>query len=217
MRSILLVVALSSVVLGCGGNVGAPTTTVGGTVAAATFPAAPTSIQATSGRGAVVRAALDARGAFSMLVPKGDTYSIAIVAGGRRIPLVMPRRSGKLATSFKVSSDGVVIALGAVRYLPAGAKAAFRVASSPGGECRGECVQDDGASTCHDGRTVGGDGENGAECETGVDVRTHAACVDGDVGISAETDGESEMAVPERDAPGEAGGCDDGQEQDGEH
>ncbi len=216
MNRCLLVVALPVLVLGCGGRVGAPTSTVSGTVAIGSFPSAPKAVVATSGRGVVIRAALGAGGAFSVPVAKGDTYSLAIV-GERQIPLVMPRRSGKLTQAFRVSSDGVVIALGAVRYLAAGAKPAFRVGSGSSTQCDGECVHDDGTSTCNDGSTAGGDGENGAECENGVDVKTHAPCVDVDVGATGEVDGAAEMAVPEHDAPSDANGCDDNQEQDGEH
>ncbi len=213
-RSVFGILALPLLAIGCGGKLGAPTSTVTGTVATESFPSTATEIVATSGRGVVVHASFDARGAFSVPVAKGDTYAFAVVVAGRRVPLVMPRRSGKLSQAFKVSSDGVVIALGRVHYLPAGPKAPIRVGS--GSRCDGECVQDDGASTCSDGSQAGGDGENGTECENGVDVATHAACVDGDVGATDDVDGGSEMAVPERAAPSDASGCDDKQEQDGE-
>ena len=211
--------ALGAALVGfsCGGLTATPETTATGRVALSSFPGSVGAVVAVAGGGKSVRSAVDARGDFALALPKGDTYSLSVVVDGRGVPLVMPRRSGKLQRGFKVSSNGVSIALGTVRYLGAGAKPSFVVGSSGRG-CTGECVQDDGASTCENGQTVGADGEAGAECENGFDVKTHAACTDPEpTGGTDGVDSSVEMAVPERDAPNDANGCDDNQEQEGDH
>ena len=216
LRPSLLVAAL--VGISCGGLTAAPETTASGTVALSSFPAPVRAVVAMTTRGTVARSAVGARGAFAVSLPKGESYSLAVELDDRRIPVVMPRRSGKLQREFKVSSNGVVISLGSVRYFGPGAKPSFVVGASTG-DCTGQCVQDDGASTCENGQSKGGDGEAGAECENGFDVKTHAACTDTDKSSGGGTDGvdpSGEIAVPERDAPTDATGCDDNQEQEGD-
>jgi hypothetical protein len=210
--------ATAAVVVAMGCLVGCASHTVSesrakGTLAMTSFSSAPQAVVATSGRGVESRATLSAAGAFSLNLPKGDKYSLSVDVEGRRVPLAMARRSGRFDRTFKVSSDGVAIDLGAVRYRAAGAATLVIVSQSATGACDPngsgdyECVQDGEQSSCDDGQQ--GNSDNGAdgECVDGKDTKTNAACSDPG-GDDAETaDANAEMAVPERSAPTDASGC----------
>ena len=109
------------------------------------------------------------------------------------MPIAMARRSGNFDRTFRVSSKGVVVALGATTYVAGGAKPAVVVvtaaAACPAGA---SCVEDAEQSSCDDGQHGKDDG-NGAdgECENGVDTKTHAPCTDPPSDASEQSVGNS--------------------------
>ena len=213
---------------GCSAKPAPSETSAKGTLALSTFASAPTSVVVTGTKGGEHVATVDARGAFTIALPKGDRYALAVDVGGKRVPLVMPRRSGKVDATFKVSSRGVVIDLGSVRYLGAGAKPIFLTsvkpsatgnASSascdPNGTGQYECVDDSEQSQCGDGEHGQQDNGGDGECQNGVDTKTKAPCVDPPGDDAAQADVSAEIAVPERSAPSDASGCEgDGESND---
>lgn len=210
MNRLILVLGAALSTVSCSGTRAAGPTTVGGAVARATYASPPRAVVATSGRGAEIRAALSPDGVFSLRLPKGHRYALAVETSAGRVPIAMPRRSGRLDRTFVVSSDGVAVALGAIRYRAAGTAIPFAAAGTcdPNGSGEYACVQDDEQSTCEDGQQGANDQTgNDGECVNGVDTTTHAACTDPAADDAEQLDAKVEMAVPERSAPADASGC----------
>jgi len=158
------------------------------------FPSTPQAVVATSSRGAETRAALAQDGSFTLTLAKGDSYALVVETANGRVPIAMPRTSGKLDKSFVVGSNGVAIALGAVHYRPANAPStivAQAATCNPDGTGDHECVQDDGQSSCESDDQGDGDGE------THDDGNDNAEQLDVKV----------EMAIPAHSAPVVASGC----------
>ena len=205
MRTVLSVVVLG-LITGCAAKSSVSETTAQGQLALSTFPEHPSAVVARTTSGVEKVSTPSATGAFVLSLAKGESYSIRVVMESRSVVIGMPRTSGSIDRSFKVSSAGVHIDLGVVRYHAAGATDPV----VPGAE----------AASCEDGSN---DGENGAaggdgECVNGVDSTTKAACSDvpGAADTADTVDANAEMAVPEHDAPADASGCEQSSENAGD-
>lgn len=202
---------------------GKDVSTVSGALVSATFPAVPTGVDATDEAGVISHTAADANGKFALSLSKGHRYRLAVVSAAGREPLVFPRASGKLDTTFKVGTGAARFDLGTVRHFASAPTSGFKAAQSGGegedGECvdgalqgSGEaCVDDDDKATCEGSAAVEADD---GECENGKDAKTGAACADEDDHEDG-ADGAKPMAIAENNVPQELGGCEDGAE-DGE-
>ena len=228
MRSIIvlsLVSAAAAVVLGgCAAKSGpvqspAPST-ASGSVALSTFPSVPSNLTIRDEAGHVLQAALAADGAFSVALPKGHTYKVAVTTPKGDVPLVFPRSSGRFDTSFVLKSDGARVPLGTVRYLPRAPVGGFRVAtltappaSGAGQDCV-DCVNDDPKVTCEGEGDQSGADQGGQSDGTNAEKQTKApeAAASGS-DASDQADPTQEMAVGDQNAPEQVDGC--GGEQDG--
>jgi hypothetical protein len=190
MRYAAMTVVLG-LLIGCAAKTSVSETTAQGQLALSTFPEVPSAVIARTASGTVRSATPSATGAFVLALPKGDSYSIGVVMPSRSVVIGMPRSSGAIDRSFKVSSAGVRIELGVVRYRAAGATDPVAAGAS--------------SAACEDGAN-GAQGADG-ECENGVDSTTKAACSDG-AGTADTLQPDAEMALPEHDAPTDASGCD---------
>ncbi len=186
-------------VLGLVGSFGCsasrPESTVSGTLALDAFPTKPTSVLVTDERGVARRAPVAADGSFAVTVPKGHRYSLTIEG----VPVVFPRRSGRIDPSFAVQTRGAAIRIGTVRYLAEPPTSGFHVTS--GGTGDGD-IDDDESSTCNDH-------DDGQQNDVAVD----------DPGSGNHT---SAIAVGQLNVPSTVDGCDDeddddDDEQEGEH
>jgi hypothetical protein len=232
------------IAVGCGTSTQTPVTTskVTGSLTAASFPAAPTAVEAIDETGAKLQAPTDAQGNFQLVLAKGHTYRFAVVLGSGSEPVVFPRASKRLDTTVRISSGAATIALGAIRHLNAAPVSGFTVKTASTGtkpqtENAGEgndgecvngviegtgaaCVDDDGKASCDSGNDNGADGE----CENGKDAKTGAPCTDAEQGAGdGETDDDATaadptkpMAVPDHNAPDNVAGCNEGGDGDGE-
>lgn len=224
LSKIAFVGLVSAMAVACASSHTPSDTSAKGTVALSSFKGgAPTAIVAKDGHGTERSVKLDANGAFAIALPKGDRYALSVEVDGRRVPVVMVRRSGKLDATFKVSSRGGIVDLGSVKFLVAGPKPTFVTSTAatsssssscdPNGTGNYECVDDSEQSQCEGG---GGseNGDHGAdgECENGVDKSTHAPCTDPAGDDAEQADANAEMAVPDRSAPSDVSGCDDGEQ-----
>jgi hypothetical protein len=172
----------------------APESVMSGSAALSTFPAAPTSVRLVDETGRASTAPIASDGSFSMTLPRGHTYKVSFVAAND-VPIVFPRQTGALDTTFSIKSNGARIALGAVRYLAAAPATGFTV--SAGASHGDDEVEDDDKATCDDGS------ESSGAKTTEADTPDNRA------------DGSKPMAVAEHDAPNEVDGCDKG--DDGEN
>ena len=215
------VVALALVVSGCASNDAreAPPgpTTLSGTAALAAFPVAPRSVTATDESGTVATSRLGTDGHFSIALPKGHTYKLALTGDHSSVPVAFPRASGKLDASFVLKSDGAAVRLGTVRYVPKMPDAGFRIvvtrtATPTAVDCV-DCVNDDGTVTCaRDGQN----GEGEGEAASSHAARETAPGAD----TSEQLDPTREMAVGDQNAPEHVDGCGgegDNVDQSGEH
>ena len=181
MRTVSSLVVLG-LVTGCAAKSSVSETTAQGQLALSTFPEHASAIVARSASGVETISTPSATGGFVLSLAKGDSYSIRVQMGSRSVVVAMPRTSGAIDRSFKVSSGGVRIDLGLVRYHAAGAPDPV----VPGAE----------AASCEDGSNDGEEGTAGGdgECVNGIDTTTKAACSD----------------VPEATDSGRDGGCECG-------
>ena len=69
----------------------APESSVAGTAALSTYRAQPSAIVATNEAGLRADASLHVDGSFSLSLPKGHTYKLAMVTPSGEVPLVFPR------------------------------------------------------------------------------------------------------------------------------
>jgi hypothetical protein len=205
MRTVASLVVLG-LITGCAAKSSVSETTAQGQLALSTFPEHASAVIARSASGMETVSTPSATGAFALSLAKGESYSIRVVMESRSVVVGMPRTSGAIDRSFKVSSAGVRIDLGVVRYHAAGATDPV----VPGAE----------AASCEDGSNDGEEGTQGAEgeCVKGIDSTTKAPCSDvPEAADPADTvDANAEMAVPEHDAPADASGCEQGGEKAGE-
>lgn len=213
MRSSLIFsvsVAVGILATGCS-NGGVPESTVRGTAALSTFQSAPSTIAARDEAGRVTRGLVDAHGAFAVPLVKGHTYRLAFEGAGGSVPIVFPRASGSLDTSFVLKTDGASLPLGQVRHFDIAPPGGFHVRSihapantpppstGPAGADCVDCVNDDQQVTC------GGSESEGTESMPSKDSAEPASA-------------SAEMAVGEENVPEEVDGCDNNNvEQQGEH
>ncbi len=73
----------------------------------------------------VVRARLAADGAFRFDLARGHTYSLSVVLSIGSEPVVFPRVSKRLDTTFRIKTGAAVVDLGAVRHALAASAAVF--------------------------------------------------------------------------------------------
>jgi hypothetical protein len=203
---------------------GQPTSsTVRGALVQSSFAAAPTGVEAIDDVGTTIRGTLAADGSFAIIVPKDHTYRLTVLHGSSSEPIVFPRISGALDTTFRTSGGGAVVTLGAVRhfnsapaggFMPASARPLSAApplgsAAAAAGECENGvvpdtgavCIDDDAAASCEasDGAGESQDDSSDGECTKGVDEKTGAACTDPvegeDKAAETESDGECEDGV----------------------
>lgn len=92
-------------------------TTLQGTTALSSYAATPRSILATDETGRAWSTPIAADGSFSLTLKRAHTYHVDVVTDAGAVPLVFPRTSGKVTTTFAVKSDGARLSLGAVRFV----------------------------------------------------------------------------------------------------
>ncbi|MBI5532146.1 MAG: hypothetical protein HY898_05505 [Deltaproteobacteria bacterium] len=236
MRHILMMAGLVLVMAtGCAKTGTTDTTsTVQGKFALSSYASAPTAVVALDEKGAKLQAMVAADGAFSLSLEKGHKYSLRAVVSAVEEPLVFPRTSGKLDTTFRVVGGAAVVQLGNVRHFDSAPATGFVVMSgqvAPGTTANGEvgecvdgfvkgsgapCADDDGKEvTCEGGGEEGdNEGEAKAETDPGPDIQCNNGldpngqpCVGGDQDTA---DPQADMSVPEHNPPDAVGGCDDG-------
>jgi hypothetical protein len=198
--------------VGCSAKTVEPTA-VAGAVALSTYRTTPARVIAVDELGKRTSTALRPDGTFVLSLAKVHKYKLAVGVGQSNVPVVFPRPSGRLDSTFVVKTNGALVHLGAVRYLAAAPPTGFKVDSvqlttpaAASGDCV-DCVHDDVTTSC-------ADGEQGAEDSLG----STAAAANAD-----QADAMQEMAVSDRNAPQEVSGCDaesgdqNEGEQEGEH
>src|SRR5258707_203111 len=94
-----------------------PNSTVTATAALTGYPAAPTAGMATNEQGQVWTGGIDTSGRFSLTLPRGHRYRIALALADREVPVVFARGSGRFGNSFSIVSGGAKVELGALQYL----------------------------------------------------------------------------------------------------
>jgi hypothetical protein len=224
--------------IGCGTSSQAPSSSskVTGSLTMASFPTAPSAVEANDETGAKVHAAIDPQGRFQLTLAKGHTYRFTVVLPAGSEPIVFPRASKRLDTTIRVTSGAATIELGAIRHFDAAPADGFavktastgtkpqteNVSEGDDGECvdgfvKGTgvaCVDDDAKASCDNGENH--DDGNDGECEDGKDKKTGAACTDEqddgetDDDSSTAADPAKPMAVPEHNAPDDVAGCNEG-------
>ncbi len=177
-----------------------PTSAVEGRVTTSTFAlGAPTGVDAIDERGTRTHVQLGADGAFRFDIAKGHMYRLVTLTPKGEEPIVFPRTGGRLDRSFRLSSGGALVSLGAVHHFDR-APATFTTTNAA-------------KTSCENG-SQGADDNNDGECENGKDAKTGAACNDGD-NASDDADPAQAMDVPDNNPPNDVAGCEDG-ENDGE-
>jgi hypothetical protein len=214
--------------LGCGTSKN-PNSTVTATAALTGYPSAPSAGMAIDEHGKTSTSGLNSAGRFSLLLPKGHRYHLAVALSDREVPVVFARGSGRFGGAFSIASGGAKVDLGALRYLPSMLQGSMQVAtgsstmvtigtSAQSGECvDGKvagattlCVDDDRNVSCDDGSASGE-----AETET-CDEPSQTACSDSEAADSPASD--HEASVAEHNPPDRVDGCEEeDDDQDGEH
>jgi hypothetical protein len=213
--------------MGCSQSASKTTSTLSGTAALSTFPAAPVAATAIDETGRAVAAPVGPDGHFTFTLTKGHLYTLSLASTDAEVPVVLPRASGALRLSFRLSTGGARLDLGSVRYFASAPQGGFHISTAPATAGSGPdeecvdgllagtstpCVDDDGKVTCDDGAEVDdGDGE----CENGKDARTGAPCTDPPES-GAVADPSSAIAVPDRTVPDDVSGCSEDDGEDGE-
>jgi hypothetical protein len=108
--------AAAFTLVACAAKPPAHDTTVRGTVSALSYPSAPTSVVARDETGRALATTLGASGAFSLTLPHGHHYALAVVTSAGEVPMAFPRKTGRLDLSFAVRSRGGSVDVGAVHY-----------------------------------------------------------------------------------------------------
>jgi hypothetical protein len=233
-----LSVLIPFLLLGVGACGRAPSTTttpapstVSGSAALSSFPAAPSSVTATDESGRSVRSAVAADGRFSLALAKGHTYKLAVTTPKGDVPLVFPRTTGKLKRTFALLSDGAAVQLGSVRYLGKAPVGGFHVMSVRSATADGGAAPDGASGEVADIQETkcegGGAEEKGAEksapeSESAPEAPEAKADATPGADASEEADANSEMAVGDQNAPDQVAGCSGGADgdnlqQEGEH
>ncbi len=217
-RSFALVLSSIALVGACSKSVSLPadtTSSIRGTVSVASFPSAPSAVEASDERGVVVRVPIAANGAFVLDLAKLHSYRFVVVLASAREPLVFPRAPARLDTTIRVSSGAASVDLGVLRHLSAAPPDGFFVVTPPN------------ASTPKAARLEGEASDD--ECVDGKLTSTGAACADDDTLVScdrgasnvddqeapaddtgSDADPTQPMVVGDRNAPDDVGGCDEG-------
>jgi hypothetical protein len=238
MRSIVLS-SLAAVALNttaCAGSpgpssTGVPETTVRGTAALLTFPSKPLRLVATNEVGKAAGVSIGASGQFALALTKGHSYRLAVVTARNTVPVVFPRQSGRLDTTFVVKSAGANINLGSVHRLISAPAGGFTVQSatigtgSPNaqdgeGDCV-DCVDDPPSTTC--ASNADSETESQANDESGSSGGAQDMSGKSNTETGDQADPGTEIAVGEQNAPEQVDGCDSQTgdnaqgEQQGEH
>ncbi len=216
--SALLMSGALVLTFGCGKDVsGGTDSTVAGTLVLDSFPTAPSAVEGLSDAGSVTTSEVTPDGGFRLPLASGHAYRLQVVLDGASEPIVFPRTSGTLDTTFAVTSRNVRVSLGHVRHFPSAPVSMLLISSTNGvgaggaggegevGECvngvvqgSGEpCIDDDGDMHCEAGDWGGADGEhadgNPGECVNGTIMGSGAPCTnEPDV---ASGDGECDNGV----------------------
>ena len=197
MRLLLVLPFCTGLLAACtsSSTTSAPPTSVEGSIVSSTFAlGAPTAIDAIDETGARTHGLIGADGKFRLEVTKAHTYRLATLTPNGEEPVIFPHSTGKLDMSFKVSSNGALVALGAIRHFDA-VPTTFSTQESTKTSC--------------DGGAQGADDHADGECVDGKDAVTGAACTDeGD-----PKDGVSPVGavdVPDTNPPSDVAGCEDG-------
>ncbi len=117
-RTVFIAVTLSFMVA-CSSS---GTSSVEGTLDAASFATTPQSLTATDETGAATTISLLTGGAFAAKLASGHTYSLAVETAAGTVPLLFPRTTGQLDATFVLDSSNAVVSLGtvqAVDHMPA--------------------------------------------------------------------------------------------------
>ena len=224
MRSLFMFPLIALAAVGCASKTGAPVppTTVSGSAALSTFPRGPTAVAATDEAGLTVSVPLGSDGSFSVSLPKGHTYKLALATATTAVPLVFPRQTGKLDLSFVLSTDGAAVRLGAVRYLAAAPTGGFKMLAATtatgsqggsSGDCV-DCVNDDQQTTCD---SSGGGGSEGEGTSSSGDAKTPEPSSSGETDNAEQADPNQEMAVGDENAPDHVIGCEGGDGHGGDN
>lgn len=205
---ILIGSALVAIACACSSKGPTPRSSVRGTVARDGYASPPTAVIASDERGKEASAPIAPDGSFSTELAKGHAYRLWVATATGRVPVVHPRRSGRLDTRFRIASDGVRIDLGRVRHLASVPASGFKFGPLP--VTTGTKPQTSHEADCVD--CVDDDNDD-VECEDG----SHGN--DDNVDVQQEgdhVDANQEMAVPGHNAPESANGCDhdDGEDND---
>ncbi len=166
------------------------TATVQGKLTVDSYAASPLAVIAFDESGAKQHSTVAADGAFSLSLEKGHTYRLHVLTTGGEEPIVFPRASGALDTTFRVVSGAAVAQLGNVRHFdkaPAGGFVVMSGQAAPGasdgaaGECvdgfvkgtGAACADDNGKDvTCEGGQEEGSsESESANESDPGPDIQ----------------------------------------------
>lgn len=99
-----------------------PESTISGTVDTSSFPGAVTSLTATDSAGVASTVALASDGSFTLALPAGETYSLALTVDGAAVPVAARRisptdMSAGYGSLFAVATDGATVDLGELRFV----------------------------------------------------------------------------------------------------
>lgn len=219
MRMSLFCVGLVAVTssIGCASK---PTPSVGptmlqGTAALSSYPSTPRTVVATDESGRASRTAIAPDGSFTLALRRAHTYRVDVITDKGTVPMVFPRTSGKVTTTFALKSDGARLSLGAVRYVlrtqPLTLKTrvtktttlAIRSESGKSEDNCENCGSDDQDVSCEDGSHGRGEGSDAMERGNN------------------EAGGAGEASIAERNVPESVDGCgvdenDDDHQNEGE-
>lgn len=200
-KSLLFIGLVVSLSAACSSSTPPDTTsTVRGKLSFASYTMTPTALIAVDESGAQARSDVASDGSFSLSLQKGHTYKLRVAAGPKEEPIVFPRSTGKLDTTFRVVSGAAVVELGNVRHFAQAPADGFVVMSGQAGS----------------GQSA--DGQAG-ECVDGFIMGTGTACADDD-GQDVSCEGGSEEAQGEEEATGSDPGpdiqCENGVDPNGQ-
>jgi hypothetical protein len=215
----MLFSAVVSGLCACSGS--STTSSITGTVATG---AAAQSLTATDETGAVTTISVASNGTFSAVLAPGHTYALTVNTAALALPLVFPRSSGQLDSTFTLASAGATVALGALHSVEAMPSTGLEVVSTAivtaeltvdGGVIddtgsTATCDQPMGGCVGMDGGHRHGPGEPPQLDDGGLPplppdfdggVRVHGPPPDSDGGIPRQADPNQPFAYPEHNPP----------------
>jgi hypothetical protein len=197
-----------------------PSSVITGTVAVATYPSPPQAAVAVDENGLSTFAPLGSEGQFSLTLPKGHEYHIAVVLGDRQVPVVYARSGGTVELSFSLETDNARLDLGQLRYLPAAGQGSIEVRTSsaqttsgtqPTSECASGKNVSTGALCVEDGaKTTCGDGQEAESSDNDDDNNGEHAARDEQAGCAQAASGQAECDLAgdnDKAENNDQGGC----------